>query len=201
MRETPILRPPRESMLETSGRAAPVDTAQPVGGGCVSQVVFTCAFCPLVTGGCRLDNKHTQRRLDVGAHQPVAAIAFDVLLAQAGDPPLGQADADIDLVGTEGRDHVASAGGEGDQLGIQAEVLAGEVDRGGKMLRHVADAERGRGHGGCGCWRVRMRMRMSWCSDECLGVYLDQYAVLAEESVKMSSRETDVPGPVWASGR
>lgn len=146
-----------------------------------------------------MDIKHTQRRLDVGAHQPVAAIAFDVLLAQAGDPPLGQADADIDLVGTEGRDHVASAGGEGDQLGIQAEVLAGEVDRGGKMLRHVADAERGRGHGGRGCWR--MRMRMSWCSDEHLDMYLDQYAVLVEESVKMLSRGTGVPGPVWASGR
>lgn len=49
--------------------------------------------------------------------------------------------------------------------------------------------------------RVRMRMRMSWCSGEYLGVYLDQYAVLVEESVKMSSRETGVPGPVWASGR
>jgi len=41
---------------------------------------------------------------------------------------------------------VAGAGGEGDQLGIEAVVLLGEVDWRRKVLGHIADFQRG-GHG------------------------------------------------------
>ncbi|KAK2603374.1 hypothetical protein N8I77_009838 [Diaporthe amygdali] len=123
-REMPIFRPLRASMLDISGRLAPVDTAQPVIPGRVSQITAQVEWSRQVDKG-----RHTQGRLD------------------AGDPPLGQANADIDLVGAKGGDHVASARGKRDKLGIKAKVLAGEVDRGGKVLGHVADAKRGRGHG------------------------------------------------------
>jgi hypothetical protein len=41
---------------------------------------------------------------------------------------------------------VAGAGGKGDKLSVEAIILLGKVDGRGKVLRHVADFERG-GHG------------------------------------------------------
>lgn len=58
----------------------------------------------------------TQRRLHVRAHQSVSRIsALSVRFTEARDPTFGETDADVDLVGLEGRDHVAGAGGEGDE--------------------------------------------------------------------------------------
>lgn len=58
----------------------------------------------------------TQRGLHVRAHQSVSRIsALSVRFTEARDPTFGETDADVDLVGLEGRDHVAGAGGEGDE--------------------------------------------------------------------------------------
>lgn len=70
----------------------------------------------------------TERALDVGSDKPVAAIARRILLAQPRDPPLGQANADIDLASADGGDHVAGPRGERHELGIEAEVGFGEVE-------------------------------------------------------------------------
>lgn len=83
----------------------------------------------------------TQRRVDVGPDQPVAAVALYVVLAEAGDPALGQADADVDLAGADGGDHVAGARGEGDEVGVEAVVVLCEVEGRGEVLGHEADLE------------------------------------------------------------
>lgn len=105
-----------------------------------------------VAGGWSTICRRTKRCLDVGAHEPVTSVARCVLLAEAGDPAFCQADADVDLAGAEGGDHVARSGRKGDQVGVEAEVLVCEVDGRGKVLWHIAYSEWGRGCGsGCGC--------------------------------------------------
>lgn len=86
----------------------------------------------------------TERRLYIGAHHFVSAVTRCVLLAQAGDPSLGQTNADIDLARSKGCDHVAGARRERDQVCIEAKVLLCEVDGCREVLGHVADAEWGR---------------------------------------------------------
>lgn len=130
MRETPILLPARAETEVISGRWAPVEMAQP---GWVGQL-------SLMWMGRDPGMVLTERCFHVGAHETVAAVALDVFLAQTGDPALGQADADINLAGADGRDHMAGARGERDQGGVEAIVLLGKVEGGREMLGYEADA-------------------------------------------------------------
>lgn len=84
----------------------------------------------------------TKGRVNVGADETVAAISRGVFLAEAGDPAFCQTNTNIDLAATNGRDHVSRSGGEGNQGGIQAEVLLGKIEGRGEVLRHVANSER-----------------------------------------------------------
>lgn len=86
---------------------------------------------------------HTERCLDISANNLVASVLVTRLLslAQAGDPALSETDTDVDLSTAQGCDHMASARGKGDELGIQAIVLLCEVDRSREVLGHKANAE------------------------------------------------------------
>ena len=57
-----------------------------------------------------------QRRFHVRPHHLVSRVsAFGLGFTEPGDPALREADADVYFVGLEGCDHVACAGGEGDE--------------------------------------------------------------------------------------
>lgn len=57
----------------------------------------------------------------------VAAVAavLDLLLAgETGDPALCQADGNVDLIATQGSDHVSGTGGEGDKADLEWEACS-----------------------------------------------------------------------------
>lgn len=140
-RETPILRLCRDERVVISGRAAPVEIAQPVvkEGWCSLASVRVMSILEMSAWEMSAGGKRrTEWCLDVSAHEPVAAVAGRVLLSQAGDPAFCQANADVDLACTERGDHVARSGRKGDQLGIEAEVLLCEVNGRRKVLWHVS---------------------------------------------------------------
>lgn len=84
---------------------------------------------------------HTERRLNIGAHNAIAGITRLILLAKPGNPRLCEPDANVDLAGPNCRDHMARPRREWDELRVEAEVLVRKMEGGGEVLRHEADAD------------------------------------------------------------
>lgn len=127
-----------------SGRSAPVEMAQPD------------EVCQWVRdfkddGEMHHDGGLTERRVYISADQAIPTITLQILTAKARNPPLGEPDGGVNLAAANGRDHVAGARGEGDEGGIEAVVLLGEVEGRGEVLWHIANAERLRRHGFAAC--------------------------------------------------
>jgi hypothetical protein len=134
----------RDATEEISGRDDPVEMAQPRRFSTVSRAHLIAwrrhEF------GAKWD-VFTEGTLHVGANKPVSSITRRILLAKASDPALGEAEGNVNLSGADRRHHVAGPRGEGDELGIEAEVGFGEVEGGREVLGHVADLEGGLRHG------------------------------------------------------
>ena len=84
---------------------------------------------------CPRTDRPTQRRFHIRAHHLVSRISgLRLRFAETGYPAFGEADADVYFMRLERCDHMAGAGGEGDQCAWQGEVGAGEVEGSGEMF-------------------------------------------------------------------